>query len=226
MALAGTEVLYVSQVLPGGAQSQALDPTTTQAIANLAVSPFGQTLVLYGATSGTTTITPQAIASGTLSLPAATDTLVGKATTDTLTNKTLVTPVLGAATGTSLAVSGAITSSGGKLGYATGAGGTVTQITSRATGVTLSKLSGTIQTDTTSLAFGAHATFTVTNTLVSIGDVVNVSIQSGANSGNTFVYVSTIAAGSFALTVYNASTATAETGAIIINFVVLKAVSA
>jgi hypothetical protein len=40
-----------------------------------------------GSSSGTTTLSASATASGTLTLPAATDTLVGKATTDTLTNK-------------------------------------------------------------------------------------------------------------------------------------------
>lgn len=44
---------------------------------------------LAGATSGATTITPPAIASGTLTLPSATDTLVGKATVDALSNKDL-----------------------------------------------------------------------------------------------------------------------------------------
>ncbi len=42
-----------------------------------------------GSTSGSTLLKASAIASGTLTLPAATDTLVGKATTDTLTNKTI-----------------------------------------------------------------------------------------------------------------------------------------
>ena len=47
-----------------------------------------------GSSSGTTTVQAAAVASGTLTLPAATDTLVGKATTDTLTNKTLTSPVI------------------------------------------------------------------------------------------------------------------------------------
>jgi len=48
-----------------------------------------------GSTSGTTTVQATAVAgTTTLTLPAATDTLVGRATTDTLTNKTLTSPIL------------------------------------------------------------------------------------------------------------------------------------
>ena len=48
-----------------------------------------------GSTSGTTTVQATAVAgTTTLTLPAATDTLVGKATSDTLTNKTLTSPTI------------------------------------------------------------------------------------------------------------------------------------
>lgn len=47
-----------------------------------------------GSTSGATVVQATAVASGTLTLPAATDTLVGKATTDILSNKTLAAPVI------------------------------------------------------------------------------------------------------------------------------------
>ena len=43
-------------------------------------------------------------------------------------------PNIGVATGTSLALTGAITSNGGGIGYASGNGGTVTQLTSKSTG--------------------------------------------------------------------------------------------
>lgn len=113
---------------------------------------------------------------------------------------------------------------GAKDGQFTG-GSTVTQLTNRSTGVTISALSGTITTNNTSLAAEAAATFTVTNTTVEIDDVVLVSIRSGSNGGNTKVFVSTVANGSFDIRVANdnAAAGTAETGAIIINFIVMKA---
>jgi len=59
------------------------------------VASFG----FSGSTSGTTTVQATAIAgTTTLTLPAATDTLVGLATTDTLTNKTLTSPTINTAT--------------------------------------------------------------------------------------------------------------------------------
>jgi hypothetical protein len=117
------------------------------------------------------------------------------------------------------------------IGFATGAGGTATQITSRATPVTMVPnpcLSGTITTTTSSLAGLASADFVVTDSAVAIGDVVLVSIQSGSNSGATVVSVSTVTAGTFTIRVSNTNAAagTAETGAIIINFAIIKAVSA
>ena len=117
---------------------------------------------------------------------------------------------------------------GGGIGYGTGAGGAVTQATSRTTGVTLSRLTGQITTHNASLAAEASADFVVTNTAVAATDVVCVSIRSGSNGGGTIVTVSAVAAGSFTVRVHNGNVAggTAETGAIVINFAVLKAVAA
>jgi len=112
-------------------------------------------------------------------------------------------------------------------GYATGAGGAVTQITDRTTGVELNKICGQITTDNTSLAAEASAKFTVTNSTVAEGDVIALSFRD-AVALNTDVVVTDTAAGTFELTVINNNVAagTAETGAIVINFVVIKAVAA
>ena len=71
--------------------------TGTGAVNVLATLPtFGTTGVKFsGSTSGTTTVLSGATAgTSVLTLPIATDTLVGKATTDTLTNKTLTAPLI------------------------------------------------------------------------------------------------------------------------------------
>lgn len=113
------------------------------------------------------------------------------------------------------------------LGYgsaSSGIGGSVTQATNRTTGVTLNTITGQITTATSSLAAEAAAVFTVTNSQVAINDVVVIAEQSGSNSGNTDLEVIAVAAGSFNVQVANnnAAAGTAETGAIIINFAIIK----
>lgn len=102
--------------------------------------------------------------------------------------------------------------------------GTVTQATNRSTGVTVNALAGAITTDTTSLAAAAEAEFTVTNSRVAAGDTVIVSLASGNTGVGTCVpFVSAVADGSFKITISNQHASTAETGACVLNFMVLKA---
>ena len=113
-----------------------------------------------------------------------------------------------------------------KIGYATGAGLAVTQITSRATGVTINATCGAITTDATSLAAAAEVRFVVTNSAVEIGDVVVACVRSGPTADTSVVDVVAVAAGSFTLQLTNLHASVADTGAAIINFAVIKAVSA
>jgi len=132
--------------------------------------------------------------------------------------------------------SGTLTSSAGVLsssatagvGYSTGAGGAVTQLTNRTTGVVLNTICGTITTDDASLAAEATADFIVTNSAVAITDHVGVSIQSGSDGGGTIVSVAITTNGTFTIRVHNGNPAagTAETGPILINFVITKSVVA
>jgi hypothetical protein len=72
------------------------DETGSGSLVFATLPTFGSTGVKFsGSTSGTTTVLSGATAgTSVLTLPVATDTLVGKATTDTLTNKTLTSPTL------------------------------------------------------------------------------------------------------------------------------------
>lgn len=130
---------------------------------------------------------------------------------------------------TTIATSGGITTTSPTLGvgYAIGSGCAVTQATDRTTGVICTGTSGAITTNAASLGAELSANFVVTNTSVAVGDVVVVGQRSGSNGGNTDVLVTVTAAGSFTIKVANnnAAAGTAETGAIIINFAVIKAVS-
>lgn len=100
----------------------------------------------------------------------------------------------------------------------------VTQATNRTTGVTVTTLAGAITTNNTSLAAEVTASFVVTCAKVAIGDVVVVCQRSGAVGLSTVVEVIAVAAGSFTIAVMNQSAAggTAETGAIVINYAVIK----
>src|ERR1019366_9265422 len=161
---------------------------------------------------------------------------VGTVPPDATTNPTLIhvwdgsgnlmnSATVGAAiTATSVAVTAVLTSSGptgAGIGYATGAGGAVSQATGRTTGVTLSKLTGAI-TLFSAAGSATPATFTVTNTTVAATDTIIVVQKSGTDAYSATV--SAVGAGSFALTIVDLTGTTAE--APVFNFAVLKGVAA
>jgi len=134
----------------------------------------------------------------------------------TSTSMVLTTPVIGAATGTSLIVTGTA-----GIGYGTGAGGAVTQGTSRTTGVTLNKTSGAI-TLVSAAGSATAATFTVTNSTVAATDVIILNQKSGTDLYN--LMVTAVAAGSFNISFRTTGGTTTETP--VFSFAVIKGVAA
>jgi hypothetical protein len=131
---------------------------------------------------------------------------------------TLVTPNIGAATGTSLAVTGSLRSSGtAGVGYSTGAGGVVIQGTSRTTGVTINKLTGQI-TLFSAAGTTSATTFTVTNSTVNTTDAIILTQHTGTDLYNLMVTKTTL--GSFDITFRTTGGTTTEQP--IFNFAVIK----
>jgi hypothetical protein len=141
---------------------------------------------------------------------------------------TLVTPVIGAATGTSLALTsflstvGSIINNGGtgKVGYAAGAGGTVTQATSKSTGVTLSKQSGQITMDAAALNASTTVSFVLTNTIIEANDVLILNHVSAGTAG-AYTLNAQVSAGSASINVRNVTLGSLSE-AIVIQFVVIN----
>lgn len=136
---------------------------------------------------------------------------------------TFTTPVIGAATGTSLAVTGAITSSGAGIGYTSGNGGTVTQVTNKSTGVTLNKLAGDITMINSALAAAAIVSFTLTNNQIAATDIIHVQHNATGTFG-AYTITGRSAAGSAVISVRN-NTAGSLSEAIVIKFIIIKSVT-
>ena len=111
------------------------------------------------------------------------------------------------------------------VGYTTGAGGTVSQGTSKSTGVTLNKVTGKITMHSASLAASTSVSFTLTNSTIADTDLVDVCIVSGATAASYTVGADAVASGSCRIHVRNTSGgALAE--AIVLRFAVKKSVDA
>jgi hypothetical protein len=111
-----------------------------------------------------------------------------------------------------------------QIGYATGAGGAVTQLTNKSTGVTLNKLCGQITMNNAALAAAAEVSFTLTNSFIAATDVLIVNVASGATAATYTATIDAVAAGSARITVGNYS-ASSQSEAVVLNFVVVKAVT-
>jgi len=125
---------------------------------------------------------------------------------------------------TAAAVTGTNVLASTTLGYTTGSGGTVTQSSSKTTGVTLNKINGEIVMNAAALADDATAAFTLTNSTISATDVVIVNVASVGTAGAYQVTVGAVAAGSCSISILNVSGGSLSE-AIKLNFAVIKAVT-
>jgi hypothetical protein len=113
-----------------------------------------------------------------------------------------------------------------KIGYATGAGGAVTQITSKATTTpAINRPSGTITTHNAALAANTTVFFNVANTVVAAGDTVVVCVASGGTANAYRVWVSAISGGTFFTIGLENRTAGSLSEAILIDFAIIKGVT-
>lgn len=119
------------------------------------------------------------------------------------------------------------TSPTGGIGYATGAGGAVTQITDKTTAVELNALCGDITTVALDNAAGVDHSFTLTNSSIAAGDIVVFGTKSygGTADGIPIANQQSTANGSCVVNVRNTG-AVALDALAVISFAVIKKVTA
>ena len=106
------------------------------------------------------------------------------------------------------------------IGYTRGAGGSVTQLTSKATGVTLHKATGQITLNGAALAASTTVSFTLTNGAIEAADVLVLNHVSGGTAG-AYLLNAQAAAGSASIAVRNVTLASLSE-AIVIGFALIK----
>ena len=111
-----------------------------------------------------------------------------------------------------------------EIGYAAGAQGTVTQATSKSTGVTLNKSAGRITMNGAELAANTAVSFTMTNSLISTNDTIIVNVSGGGTVGAYTTYISSMTLGSAVVTLRNL-TGSALSEAVILNFAIIHGAS-
>lgn len=118
---------------------------------------------------------------------------------------------------TTVTANGIFSNSASGLGFTVGAGGSVIQLTSRVTPVTIDKNSGSIELFS-DVGSTSYTTFTVNNTCVLPTDVIFVNQQSGADK--YIILVTNVNTNSFDITF--ATTGGTTTEAPVFNFAVIK----
>jgi hypothetical protein len=128
-------------------------------------------------------------------------------------------------TGNLTSASGIFSRGTAGIGYSTGAGGTVSQLTDKSTGVTLDRITGEITLESTAaIATGGIVSFVLTNSTIAVGDHVLVSHVAGGTLGE-YNIVGVAGNGEATIYVKNVSTGLLAEG-IVLKFTVIKSVTA
>jgi hypothetical protein len=109
--------------------------------------------------------------------------------------------------------------SGDELGYTAEAQGTVTQLTDKATAVTLNRSMGRITTSNAALGATTSVTFTFNNSKLSPNDVIVLNVN-GGTTGAYNVYTSVLGSGSASITLRNI-TGGSLSEALVLNYAVI-----
>jgi hypothetical protein len=102
-----------------------------------------------------------------------------------------------------------------------GVGSTVTQATSKSTGVTINAPCGVITMNNASLASSTSVGFTVSNSYIDADDTVNLCLASGGTASSYVYVVDAVANGSFVIHVRNVSGG-ALGEALVLNYSIIK----
>jgi hypothetical protein len=129
--------------------------------------------------------------------------------------------VLDSSQGATFAAKIVSTSPTGGVGYATGAGGTVSQATSKATAVTLNKITGQITMQGAALGSLAWVSFVVNNTSCAATDIPRVCVVSGGTANAYQATVTAVAANQFNISVQNITGGSLSESPVI-GFVIIK----
>ena len=190
-------------VTPGYTFTGTTDPITYTKL-NLLAQPTVAAIAANDVT--TTTITNNAVTLPKIVAAAANNTFLARSTSGAGDYEALVTTTTG-------------------LGFYTGAGGTITQATSKATAFTLDKMCGQITTAADSLTHATVVSAVWTNSKIAATDVVIINHKSGGTIG-AYVFNVSCGAGTATLYIQNNQTSGTLSEALVLSFVVIKGVTA
>lgn len=110
----------------------------------------------------------------------------------------------------------------GALGYGAGAGGTVTQLTSKTTAVTLNKPTGTITMNNSAIPAGGYAIFNFTCDLLTAFDCIKFQLVSGYTNYESYTIDSSISNGPMVRVIIRNITAMSLSESLILNYTIIK----